>query len=532
MRSLTLIPFCLLLAACPTEENPIFCDEEADCDVANGETCDLDGRFGPANVCVTLGEDCTVDACDPDSDAPICDMVLTQCRACMTGDSCPDGNICNPDSGRCEPAACDPVNNMCGSQAPVCGVGGQCTECVVGAGDADCAAHTEWPTPLPYCLDDGNGSTFCGECRDTDDCSDPAEVCNLDTNLCGPCTDHVQCASGACISGACQLPEDILYVDQLDQNANDAGSCTALEPCASITPALTLIGGGDTRSVLVVRGDINVTYIEALDIAVSATIIGEGANLMLPGASDNIPVVTVRSGAGVYLENMVIAGADGMDGADGVNCSGDSELHLKRVRIADNRGQGVDVISCTLTLERSYIGSNTRGGVQVQNSGFSIFSNYIVSNGNGFDNNFGGVLISNLGVMSPQLLDFNTIARNQTPVAGLSTGLSCTAAVGSPMDGYGNIIFEGLGADPVELSNCMLHYSNVETTLAEGDGNINAQPDFANPAQGNFHLLGPPGVDVDGLTCSNNCYDWDGDVRPDPTSGLADMGADEFYPAP
>ena len=491
-------------------------------------------RFDGAGAEPLFGAACVDTPCDVDSSQPICDAQVQQCRGCQLGDACPDGLVCEPETGECTVSPCSPEDNACGSQAPVCGIDGLCEPCQLGAsGDEACAAHGEWPTPLPYCIDAGDGSTFCAECRDANDCSAPGEVCTED-QICGACTAHWQCASEVCIDGLCTPPVDIMYIDPLDPNSDDLGPCSDVQPCVTISAALALLGF-DHREIVMVRGDANVTYIEQLVIdAERVTLIGQGSHVMPPAALDNQPIVDIRGGAEVRIESLNIIGADGMDGADGIHCSGDSSVHLYDLRVADHRGQGIDATACDLVVERSYISGNTRGGIQIQNASFILANNFIVLNGDVFDNIFGGVRISNLGAISPQILDFNTIARNQTGVGGLSTGLSCTAAVGTPMDGHGNIIHEGLGAEPVQLSNCVLHYSNVEMQLPAGTGNINVQPVFAGAAQGNFHLLeSSPGIDVEGLSssyCDAGCVDWDG--QPRPYGGLYDMGADEYVPFP
>jgi hypothetical protein len=88
-----------------------------------------------------------------------------------------------------------------------------------------------------------------------------------------------------------------------------------------------------------------------------------------------------------------------------------------------------------------------------------------------------------------------------------------------------------------ETSTALVTYCDVQGGYG-GVGNISLEPTFADPANGNFHLLqGSPCIDT-----GNNAapfipaLDFEGEVRPwdgdGDTVAIADMGADELVPQP
>ena len=259
-------------------------------------------------------------------------------------------------------------------------------------------------------------------------------------------------------------------------------------------------------------------------------LIGAGASVSALAPMIDIPVLQVGNGADVYVSGLTFRGAAGSDFADGITCNGAS-LHVDRIRITNNDGAGIDSRDCTLRVERSYLSSNSLGGLRTVDGEFVIRNNFIVNNGNSFTGLFGGVMINVFSPQSVQVFDFNTVARNLAPSSASSTSLSCSTI--TPMVGVGNIIVEGLGGggNNVSLAGCELNYSNVEGMVG-GEGNIDMSVSFADASNADFHLLeSSPGIDVPGLVspdCNGTCVDYDGESRP--YNGRYDMGADEYVP--
>jgi hypothetical protein len=475
MKSLYPVVLLLFLTACPTTTNPYH----ADGDVAE---CRGDGE-------------CTA------PDEPICGLD-GQCRGCE-GD------------GEC--VARDP-------NFPTC-MGGACVAtCVEGdEGDAQCSG---WDPMRPYCV----GET-CVQCRDNGDCD--GRICDTDAGLCRDCTEHAQCESGACgrDTGACVAAADIIYVDRNDPNASDLGRCDNAMPCLTITKAVDRIATQqDTRPIIVVRGDASVVYDGALTFdGITATLIGSGATIR-PGLSE--AGVLVTNAADVVMEGFTITGATGNQSGNGIYCNGvpgsEPAVRVQGVTITGNAATGINAYACTVSVSRSTLSSNARGGINLRDSAFVIANNFIMDNGDVVASTIGGAVIDNSGTsdVAERIFSFNTVFRNQANASADSKGVRCKSD--NPTTATGNIIYGNVG-DRNEISGtCTWSYSNIEGDIPApnaGPGNISAAPLFKNANANDLHLQpDSPGVDVEGLT-SDILIDFDGDDRPQ--NGLFDMGADE-----
>lgn len=178
--------------------NDIVCDDE---DVCNGtETCDsVDGCQSGVPLDCDDSIPCTVDDCNPvegctnTADSPCCEVVCDDDNLCTT-DSCSNGtciftpSVCDGNDV-CETGRCDAEDGLCKYEAIVCPDGQVCDpntgDCVPCTTDHDC--------------DDGNSCTddtcdSSGECaftpNNTNSCDD-ADVCN----------GIEVCQAGGCVSG-------------------------------------------------------------------------------------------------------------------------------------------------------------------------------------------------------------------------------------------------------------------------------------------------------------------------------------------
>jgi hypothetical protein len=75
---------------------------------------------------------------------------------------------------------------------------------------------------------------------------------------------------------------------------------------------------------------------------------------------------------------------------------------------------------------------------------------------------------------------------------------------------------------------CTAIYSDVGPVTFPGTGNINVNPIFVNPAQGDFHLMGTSPAKDAANPATTLADDADGDARPQ--GQRRDMGADEIKP--
>lgn len=464
-----------------------------------------------AEACSRHGGDGTVVECPNDSDRPYCD---NQQRTCIEppGVPCgPEGECADPDTPICFEGLCVECGAPadCPFSAPVCGeTDHQCKACSDGS---ECGAFAD----RPYC--EGGA---CVGCRDGSDCEQAAApVCDPDQLVCRGCVSGSECASAVCdwMGGACVDDTDVLYVS----TDGTGDSCTREAPCGSVADALSVAGGG-RNWILMAPG----SYQETVDVNGGVIrIVGDGADLR-PAGIDSAAVV-VRGGADVRVTGLHIHDADGNgDGpGDGVYCTnsgGASTVVLDRVLIDANDDQGVDANTCDLTVTRSTIADNRRGGLDLDSVDFDITNNFIMTNGSGSVVSAGVLIDKNPPTRGR--LEHNTIVANINP-NGSPSGVQCVL-VGTAIAFRNNIIYGNQGsATQIDGDNCAHTYSVIGPNAASGDGNIVTAPSFVSET--NFHLAdGSSGIDA--ADPSDIAIDFDGDPRPGGASN--DIGADEYNP--
>jgi hypothetical protein len=459
-------------------------------------------------ACERHGGDSQLVQCPADSERPYCD---NQARTCIA----PPGEPCGPD-GECE-----------GADAPIC-FEGLCVECG-GAGDC--------PFSKPVCDQVGHqcqscseasecgdfaGRPFCDQgecvgCRDSGDCAgETAPICDQAARTCRGCQAGDECDSGVCdwIGGGCVAEGNVLYV----ATDGPGDQCTRDEPCDSIDQALDL-AAGSMNWILLAPG----AYVETVAVSgETVRIVGDGADLR-PDSTD-VAAIAVSGGANLWVSGLRIHDADGNgDGpGDGVYCTnsgGSPTVILDRVTIEGNDDQGIDANSCNLTVARSTISDNRRGGIALDSVDFDITNNFIIGNGSGSAVS-AGILVDKNPPSSGRL-EHNTIAANVSQ-SDTPSGVRCIL-VGAPLTFRNNIIFDNLGSDTqVTGDNCEHSHSVIGPDAAPGD-NIATPPTFVSDS--NFHLAADSSG-IDAADDSDLTIDIDGEPRPG--SGANDIGADEL----
>ncbi|MBN2477183.1 MAG: right-handed parallel beta-helix repeat-containing protein [Pirellulales bacterium] len=159
-------------------------------------------------------------------------------------------------------------------------------------------------------------------------------------------------------------------------------------------------------------------------------------------------------------------------------------------------------------------------GLAVDSAGNALLVNCLI-----VDNNGGGVIHSGTGTL--EILD-STVSRNRR-----RGGVSCYEGevVVANSIVYGNTATLAEHEDNITAlddGQVLVSYCNVEGGYA-GEGNIDADPAFADPIDGNYHLLpGSPSINAGSNAAVPDWLPTDLDGLPRIVAGTVDMGAYEF----
>ncbi|MBT9143279.1 MAG: hypothetical protein DDT32_01626 [Syntrophomonadaceae bacterium] len=197
----------------------------------------------------------------------------------------------------------------------------------------------------------------------------------------------------------------------------------------------------------------------------------------------------------------------------------------------------------TMVLEKNKILSNETdnrggGGIFINNSvsmSLEMTNNIIALNKSEYEliyeNYGGGINITNLGSINVTSVN-NTITANVADDGGGGIFVTGTAELSLVND----IVFHNTGPRGADIWNykntasISIAYSNIGKMFGRyinAGGNINADPMFANPLEGDFRLTtGSPCIDA-GTSDGAPTTDFEGDRRPQGRG--YDMGADEYF---
>ena len=253
------------------------------------------------------------------------------------------------------------------------------------------------------------------------------------------------------------------------------------------------------------------------------------------------------SGGGIYatdvslnLENVTIKNNSG-SGGGGIRCD-DCYLTLEDVNIIDNTGGGIHIINsnepCNIHLVNVTIKNNTAGsggGIYCKGNSNMYFDNVTIANNSAI---YGGGIycISEYEEFSSNLKNLAIIGNTAEIHGGgiylfySSSPLENITIAGNAAGENGGGIYCRANSEPV-LKNCILWndtpqeiflensdlnatYSDIENGW-QGEGNINTDPLFSDPENGNYHLQ-----------WDSPCIDAGDPSSPyDPDGTIADMGA-------
>jgi hypothetical protein len=388
-------------------------------------------------------------------------------------------------------------------------------------------------------------SRRCVQCTATNStaCSQETPVCG-DNNMCRACKDQADCLSQICLnSGACVPVIDVAYVQSGYGTCTDAASCcTQTMPCGSLNPALTTkrpyvkIASGTIRDSAAIIDSTKINQISS-----KITILGD------PGAILTIntqgPVLTIQGSVNVEIHDLELKGALGSapgqgDGIRLIPDNGDPSevptLNLVHVTIDNNMEHGIHATAGILSVTRSTISDNDKGGVVVSDSAtkVTITNSFIYGNGKDTDNtdtSTGGLML--LPTRSGQLL-FNTIVSNNSSAsqeAGGAISKTSSSNALSVVSANHNIIVKNTvnkngAGDNTQTNIIFLGDSFIRGNPTSGDLK------FRNPPT-DYHLLQGIMV-IDAVTDATACFDIGVDFGSDarPQGSKCDLGADEWAP--
>jgi len=285
-----------------------------------------------------------------------------------------------------------------------------------------------------------------------------------------------------------------------------------------IGKAISVIGSPDNPSEVVIDGSGNGAAVTLRS--------GESEGAVLTGFT-----ITGGSGSGIYcaysrnpkLTSLNIIGNSG-DLGGGIHCFG-SDIEMEKLRIIDNTanssGGGLFLQRGDYTLSDVVIYGNTvsggggGGGIwfggEAQYRAYLNIRNAVISNNSARESAGGGLAI---GVTTTTQIINSTICYNEASLGG---GIDLNAGLYSGSVTMVNDIV--WGNTPSQFN--IRVYGSIPTTYSdieggyEGDGNIDSDPQFVDPDNGDFNLQ-----------ANSPCIDaGDPNSPEDPDGTRADMGA-------
>lgn len=347
-------------------------------------------------------------------------------------------------------------------------------------------------------------------------------VCGAD-HACRACAADSECTSGVCEGGSCIAAAEVAYVST---TGTATTGCDLGAPCSTMAQALAAIGSA-RHYINVAPGTYSASG--ATTINATVTIRADGVTFER-STNDQILEVT---GGDVTIIGATVHGAVGGGNADGIKCSNGAGLTLHRVTVDDNGDRGVEATDCQLTITRSAITNNGKGGVRLVDGRAVVTNSFVLSNGDNNTTTGGGLSLA--PSVAGSRVEFTTMRRN-TAMTGAAGAMACS---GMPTIARNNLIYGSTNTD-VEVSgtSCTHSYSvigpmNAPTgtevrmlTLTEV-GFVDAAVNTVAAAHITGASLAKASADP-ASAAADLTGDYDGDARPSPAGGRADIGADEI----
>jgi hypothetical protein len=409
--------------------------------------------------------------------------------------------------------ACEKDNpGFCGDDCPIVDAG---IDAVVGCEDDPGVCTVDQNCFMDTCVD-----CEAGDNRQSSQCETAAApVCDANRS-CRACRADAECDSDFCENGECIAAANVVYVAK---DGTDTETCSQAAPCAS--PATGMSKVTASRKYMKIAASPAAYVLDNVRLSIDKDVVIHGAGAELKTNVAN-QVVDVTGGANALIDGLTISEAVGGGGGDGIRCAS-STLTLRRASVLGNSDRGVEAADCAVFIDRSVLARNGAGGARIADGRFSIVNSFVFANGANV-----GLFVSPTD--TPNLLESNTIVKN---IGGAVGGVSCDGGVA--IIARNNLIYANTGTAETSGANCAHSYSVIGALNPPSGVMVRsmtpAELALKNLATGasvdDFHIdtaANPPSL-LRGAAApgSTPLVDFDGDVRPNPAGGPADIGADE-----
>ncbi|GBC59573.1 hypothetical protein DENIS_0512 [Desulfonema ishimotonii] len=329
-----------------------------------------------------------------------------------------------------------------------------------------CVAHDPENSPLTYSMNYGDGSA-------------------AEQNSSGRFT-HTYTLTRGGASAVCTVSDDAgAWIASLPVRI-DFGPIRVPEHFSTIQDAIDGASDGDT--ILVADGTYSLgdSTIEFQGKALTVCSENGPANCILTGGTPAVKF-SVGDTESALLEGFTITESS-PEYSTGISCTDNASPVIRRCIVTGHKPRGVNCWNyASPTFVNCIIARNTRG-----------------------------VTVSNA---SPRFINC-TIADNQ------GSGIYSLTMRPPSVISVINSISWGNGYPHIDNESADVRYSDIQSYF-DGEGNINADPLFADADSGNYHLL-PESPCIDTGT-AENAPDADIDNDPRPMGAGFDMGADELF---